>query len=91
MIRSKNKIHGEVNDPDTALATVDIYIPKYLVGSGNKGLRNVDHATPGVTNQILIVNADGTIGLLSFDEQHDKLIATNEVGDIVLIDRGAYT
>lgn len=83
MIRTKTKIYGETNHPDTVLSSATIAVDKWLVGAGNKSVVGL---TPG-PNQILITNGDGTISVLDFNGQSNKLIGTNANGDIVLVDR----
>ena len=82
MIRTANKIYGEINDLNTVLANSDLGTGKLIVGNGNKGIKTF---TPG-PNQLLIVNENGEVDTLPLN-LGNKAIGTNEVGDIVLIDR----
>jgi hypothetical protein len=82
MIKSNSKVYGEINDANTLLSTPDLGTDKYVVGSGNKGIKTF---TPGA-NQLLIVNADGTVSALPLGVAN-KTIATDGTGTIVLIDK----
>ena len=42
MIRNGNKIFGEANDPNTVLANGELKANQYVVGSGNKGVKQYD-------------------------------------------------
>jgi len=81
MIRSSAKIYGEVNNPDTVLATTELVTNKFIVGDGNKGIK-VAEIGP---NAMLISNEDGTV--TGLDLLPNKAIGTDEFGDIVLLDR----
>lgn len=84
MIRTKDAIYGEVNDPNTVEASGTLTTDTTVVGAGNKGVQTLSYPP----NRILIVKADGTLDLLDFNGLANKVIATDDDGKIVLIDRG---
>lgn len=83
MIRTKHKIYGEVNHPDTVTSPTTITINKWLKGNGAKALTGF---TPG-PNKLLITDGNGNIEVLDFNGRSNKLIGTDASGNIVLIDR----
>jgi len=84
MIRTKSRVYGETNDPNTVESSGTITVNKWLRGGGNK---TISGFTPGA-NHILITTGTGTISSISLVGQFNKLIGTDEDGNIVLIDRG---
>jgi hypothetical protein len=82
MIRTATKIYGEPNDPNTVIASTDLGVTNLIVGAGNKGIKAI---TPG-PNQLFITDGTGNITTLALGVAN-KAIGTNEVGDIVIIDR----
>ena len=82
MVRSKSKIYGEVNNPDTILADAVIDTDKFIVGSGNKGIE-LGILSP---NQLLVINSDGTVTGLALGVAN-KAIATDGAGNVILIDK----
>lgn len=82
MIRMSNKIYGELNNPNTIIANTDLGSGHLIVGNGNKGVKAFN---PG-PNQLFITDGNGNISTLALNVGN-KAIGTNEVGDIVLIDR----
>lgn len=87
MIRDKNKIYAEPNDPDTVLASNNLPSDVFVVGAGNKGIGS--YSIP--PNRILITNGSGEITYLDFNGQANKAIGTDASGNIVLIDRSELT
>ena len=85
MIRDANKIYGEVNDPNTVLASANLTANSYIVGDGNKGIREF---RPGA-NRILISDASGNLTSISHMTAN-QAIATNSNGDIVLVNREVW-
>ena len=83
MIRSKNKIYGEPNDPNTVLAPTSPSPNQWIVGDD---LKNITAYLPG-PNRILITNGTGQLTALSFSGQANKIIGTDDSGNIVLYDR----
>lgn len=77
MIRTRTKIYGERNDPNTVLGTN--LTDQLVVGAGNKGVKTF---APGPT-QLFIVN-NGIISSVQLSP--NKIIATNDNNEIVLID-----
>jgi len=86
MIRTKNKIYGEMNDPNTVLLPLEGLVDVWLQTDGNKAIKVFE---PG-PNKILIINGiEGAyyLGTLSWHGQIDGLIGTDEFGNIVFISR----
>lgn len=78
MIRDKNKIYGEVNDPNTVIATGTLQGNKLLLGSGNKGVKTY---TPNINAKSLpYLNADGTINKLSLNVGAHRVLGTDANG-----------
>jgi len=84
MIRTKEKILGEINNPDTVTLPVTVTVNKFLTGNGNKTITNF---TPG-PNKLLITDGNGNLTTLDFSGQTNKIIGTDASGNIVLVDRG---
>lgn len=82
MIRDKNKIYGEANDPNTVLAAGTLGVDRYIVGAGNKGVKQF---APGA-KRILITGADGLAGSFAFGTPN-KAIGTDGNGNLVLLDQ----
>lgn len=87
MIRTKSKIYGELNDPNTVTSNIATQNNKFLIGDGLKKLITY---TPG-PNTILIVDALGRVGRLMLTGQTNKYIGTDGDGNIVLIDRSEFS
>lgn len=87
MIRDRNKVYGEPNDPNTILASSTLTPNRIIVGDGNKGVKVY---SPG-SNCILITDGNGVVSSLSFNRLVNKAIATDGSGNIVLIDRSTLT
>lgn len=78
MIRDKDKIYGEPNDPNTVLASGSLPDGKLIVGAGNKGIK-----TYTFTNNksiIYIVNNQITELPISIP---NKVLGTDEDGNLV--------
>lgn len=82
MVRTKSKIYAETVHPDTLTAATEITVDQFVVG---KGLTEIEGFNPG-PNAILISNGDGTINVLSFNGQANKVIGTDDDGNIVLLE-----
>lgn len=82
MIRTKSRIYGELNDPDTIESSATITVNKWLRGGGNK---TISGFTPG-PNVVLVTDGNGNISSLSLIGQYNKFICTDDEGNIVLID-----
>lgn len=81
MIRSKLKIFGEANDPNTVLATGTLTNDQLVVGAGNKGIKSF---IPGA-RKLLYTNASGELKAFDYSTPN-KLIGTNSTGDLILKD-----
>ena len=86
MIRTKDKILAEAIDPNTVVAGLTPPANKWIKGGSGKQL--LTH-NPG-PNRILVTDGNGNISALSFHGQFNKLIGTDENGDIIFIDRGVF-
>jgi len=86
LIRTKNKIYGEINDPNTVLLSENSLADMWLIGKGNKAIGNY---APGANKILIIDNIDNIFYLstLTWYGQSDGLIGTDENGDIVLISK----
>ncbi len=83
MIRDKDKIYGEVNDPNTVIATGTLQGNKLLLGSGNKGVKTYN---PSTTAKCLpYLNADGTITNLPLNVGAYKVIGTDANGKLTTL------
>lgn len=86
MIRDKNKIYAEPNDPNTVVSVDNLAIEPneyYIVGHGNKGIKH--HTAP--PRSILITDANGNLTSLSYSNKPNTFIGTDGAGNIVLLDR----
>ena len=79
MIRDKNQIYGEPNDPNTVLASEPLVANKYVVGAGNRGIKTYDAGN----KKIMITDQYGRVSCISYDVPN-KCIGTDINGDIVL-------
>jgi hypothetical protein len=79
MIRNKNQIYGEPNDPNTVLASEPLVADKYVVGAGNKGIKTYDAGN----KKLMITDQYGRVSCVSYDVPN-KCIGTDINGDIVL-------
>lgn len=81
MIRDSQKIYGEPNDINTVLANNELGSNHYVVGAGNKGVKEYN---PG-SKRILLIDENGNATSISYD-MANKAIGTDENGNIVLKD-----
>lgn len=79
MIRDKNRIYGEANDPNTVLANGELKANKYVVGAGNKGVKALDAGE----KKIMITDLFGNASYLSYDVPN-KCVGTDMNGNIVM-------
>lgn len=81
MIRDKNQIYGEANDPNTVLSEAELSVNKLVVGAGNKGIKEFN---PGA-NRIIITDSYGNASSLGY-KIPNKAVGTDEDGNIVMRD-----
>lgn len=81
MIRDKNKIYGEMNDPNTVIATGTLTPEMIIVGAGNKGVKTFD---PGA-KKIIYTDTSGIPKGFSYNTAN-KVIGTDSSGNLVLKD-----
>ena len=81
MIRSADKIFGEMNDPNTVIATGQLEEGKLIVGAGNKGIKTVDLGA----QKLLYVNENNKISGLSYNVRN-KIIGTDYNGNLIFRD-----
>jgi len=82
MIRDKDKIYGEVNDPNTVVATGTLQGNKLLLGSGNKGVKTYNPNAKCIP----YLNADGTITNLPFTKLGPyKVVGTDNNGNLTAL------
>ena len=83
MIRDKNKIYGEVNDPNTVVATGTLQGNKLLLGSGNKGVKTYN---PNTNAKCLpYLNVDGTIANMPLNVGAYKVLGTDASGNLTTL------
>lgn len=83
MIRDKNKIYGEVNDPNTVVATGTLQGNKLLLGSGNKGVKTYN---PNTNAKCLpYLNVDGTIANMLLNVGAYKVLGTDASGNLTTL------
>lgn len=86
MIRIRDKIYAENNDPNTVLRANTSHNPGgLLIGLGNKSVRNF--SAPVNVPAIILISNNGTVTNLNLNGQINKVIGTDNDGNIVLIDR----
>lgn len=85
MIRTKNKILAEANDPDTVLLSGQIFNNRLVVGAGNKSVKCKYSALAG--NKLIVSTKTGSIKFISLAKGVDVVIGTDSEGEIVLYDR----
>lgn len=86
MIRTKDKILGEPNDPNTVLASGFLTDGSLLVGAGNKGIKSYI----AKDESILISGLGGEVSEFNY-RIPNKLIGTDESGSLKLYNRPKYT
>lgn len=79
MIRDKNQIYGEANDPNTVLANGILEANKYVVGAGNKGVKQYDAGS----KKLMITDEYGRVSSISYNVPN-KCIGTDINGNVVL-------
>lgn len=88
MIRTKNKIYGEVVHPDTVTMTPLLPVfdnsALWVKGNNYKTITKL----PLNTRRLLIADNNGDITELNLAGQTNKIIGTDEFSNIILIDRG---
>lgn len=81
MIRDNNRIYGEMNDPNTVLASGTLTANRYVVGAGNKGVKTV---SPGA-KRIMTTDSSGNVASFAFGTPN-KAVGTDANGNLVLLD-----
>lgn len=81
MIRDKNRIYGEMNDPNTVLASGTLAANKFLVGAGNKGVKTY---APGA-KRVLTTDENGDVSSFEYGTPN-KAIGTDASGNLTLLD-----
>ena len=81
MIRDKNKIYGEPNDPNTVIASGTLIENNLLVGAGHKGVKTLVS-----TGKVLIWVKDGVVQQLPINVAN-KVLGTDENGNLVWLDQ----
>lgn len=81
-VRTKSKVYGETVHEDAVTSQTTIVVDRFVIGNGVKEIREF---IPG-PNTILVSLGDGTISMLDFHGQTNKLIGTDEDGNIVLLE-----
>lgn len=81
MIRDKDKIYGEPNDPNTVLAGGTLDLNNLIVGAGNKGVKKLES-----TGKVLIWVKDGIVQQLPVVSAN-KVLGTDENGNLVWLDK----
>lgn len=82
MIRSKTKIYGELNDPNTVIMPATSGNNRLLRGNDMRMLVPLQ-----VGDKRLIIVQDGIVSGLNYGTQPNKVIGTDGEGNIVLLDR----
>lgn len=90
MIRSKNKIHGELNDPNTVLASDNLNKGVLVRGFDNKSVRGPEYRS--FRSGVYVVNDSGVQNLNSAfnfasGSARDTIIGTDDQGNIISIPR----
>ena len=87
MIRTKNKILGEVNDRNTVISETKLKPNKYIVSAQEDSLdyRIVKEANFG-SKKILYTNANGELKTLNYDLPN-KYIGTDENSNLSIFNR----
>ena len=81
MIRDKNKIYGEANNPNTVLASGTLTENQLIVGAGNKGIKTLLS-----TGKNIIWIQNGIVQLLPFTAAN-KVLGTDADGNLVWKDQ----
>lgn len=80
MIRDKDRIYAEVNDPNTVLASGSLVNGQVIIGTGNKGVQTY----VGSNKSLLYQDTAGNLNSLPYN-QASKLIGTDVNGNLTLI------
>lgn len=83
MIRTKDKVLAEPNDPNTILSTKSLTAGSIVAGDGNKAIKSFE---PSTNRVLLISKKDGTLATLSLNKPN-IFIGTDSNGEVVLYDR----
>lgn len=81
MIRDNNTIYGEPNDPNTVLSESELPVNTFVVGAGNRGVKQF---APGA-KRLLVTDSYGNASSISYDIAN-KAVGTDENGNIVMRD-----
>lgn len=81
MIRDKNKIYGELNDPDTLLCEEDLDQAQLLISVGNHYVKPYRPEN----NSIIIYDSNGKPGCLPYTIPN-KCVGTDAYGNLVMRD-----
>lgn len=81
MIRDKNKIYGEANNPNTVLASGTLTENQLIVGAGNKGIKTLLS-----TGKNIVWIQNGIVQLLPFTATN-KVLGTDADGNLVWKDQ----
>ena len=81
MIRDKDKIYGEVNNPNTVIAGGTLTDGNLIVGAGNKGVKTLTS-----TGKQLIWVHNGVVETLTISAAN-KVLGTDESGNLVWLDK----
>lgn len=81
MIRDKDQIYGEPNDPNTVLSETELPVDTFVVGAGNRGVKQF---VPGA-KRIIVTDSYGNASSISYDIAN-KALGTDENGNIVMRD-----
>ena len=82
MIRSKTKIYGDLNDPNTVIMPATTGNNRLLLGNDMRTLVPLQ-----LGDKRLIIVQDGIVSGLNYGTQFNKVIGTDGEGNIVLLDR----
>lgn len=80
MIRDKDKIYGEANDPNTVIASGTLVADNLIVGAGNKGVKTLLS-----TGKNIVWIRNGIVQQLPFTAAN-KVLGTDADGNLVWLD-----
>ena len=83
MIRTKDKILAEPNDPNTVLSMTGLTTNGLIRGVGNKAVADY---TPSNSKVLIVSRKDGSLYPLHINKPN-VVIGTNSEGEITLYDR----
>lgn len=81
MIRDRNQIYGEPNDPSTVLSETELPSGCFVVGIGNRGVKKFE---PG-NSKLVITDKYGNASSLPYNSAN-KVVGTDEDGNLVMRD-----